>query len=867
MKNLKIDQLVQAASRVIAPLWPISTFAARNPWMGLEGQSFEEVAHWLNNLRGVDILPNKAMLSTAKNKGEIDQTILEKKLLQWLHSQSIDIQWEIAEAFCRNALTLDDIPTQLLSSSKVKKFAKKLNNLKVYNQKPQPIQPLSQLLEQHSNEKTAHLLDHHFIKWCKLYLDETEATWRLPKREKGFYYAWRQLIQHDPALRHTERQLLKDWPKKADDALKKALIELRIPYSEIQNYLEAHFLSLPGWAGMMLWRSQQSLEEQSLLLEFLAVRLSMEWMFVKPHLPFPMPRADKSTQIVPLIAAWLYWGDLDVRTWSQLSIREQKARLTLAERFDDITRRKLWLEAWEQTHAAHLRELITKKSSHSTVEETMHAQFVFCIDVRSEPFRRELEKAGPFETYGMAGFFGLEIETSELGNEHSHCSLPVILKPKQKVKETAAKSEFKVYQQNRNTVYSLNSTFKKMKQNPLASLVLPEISGPWLGLQMIARSFAPCKAASIFGRLRKAWLRKPSVKLSLDFNHHSETDIPVGFTEKEKVNYVRQALKMMGITQFAPLIVICGHGSHNTNNPYASSLDCGACGGASSGFNAQVLAELCNLPNVRKALESEGIVIPEDTIFTAAEHITTLDQLNWLHVPELSNTAQQAFDHINSVLPNVSQAASKERLMKLPHLGFKDLQSEVRRFAEDWSEVRPEWGLARNASFIIGNRQLTKELNLEGRAFLHSYDWKQDQDGNVLGSIISGPGTVAQWINLQYYASTVAPHYYGSGNKATQTVTSGLGVMQGNASDLLAGLPWQSVMSSDQEMYHAPLRLLVIIQAPREHVERLLNQAPHFRQKVKNGWLHLALIDPQGRWEDWRLANRTNKVKMRCENQ
>ncbi|ATH92018.1 DUF2309 domain-containing protein [Bacillus glycinifermentans] len=846
--DINIDESVQSAARVIAPLWPIETFAARHPWMGLEQQTFEQAARRLKQQLLVDIYPKPSMFHSAKQRGEIDESILKEKLMDWLDSHQPGMMRETAAAFCEAALKLDEIPEQLLSSRQVKKLAKQAAGWTIEEQETRFVQQQSVL----AGQKTAHLLDRHVIKWSKLYLDESQSAWRLPHREKGFYSAWRRLIEHDPALSRAERLRLNGWPEEPREALKRALRALDIPNGDVQGYFEAHLLSLPGWGGMMLWRSRQSRDEEGLLLEYLAVRLSMEWMLVEPYLPFSVPKPDKEMQFVPLIAAWLHWGGLTPDEWLNLSAAEQQARLTLARRFDDIMRRRLWLEAWEQTYADEIRKLTVNKPAAAEKSEPVLAQLAFCIDVRSEPFRRALEKSGPFETYGTAGFFGLTIETCELGSKHSHSSLPVILKPQHRVKETAEESSFKSYQEHKKAAASLSSAFKTMKQNLLAGMLLPEVSGPWLSLQMAARSLAPRKAGKAFRKARKSWLKKPQSKLSLDRIDTLEPGIPLGFTEEEKHAYARQALQMMGITdRFAPLVVICGHGSKSTNNPYASSLDCGACGGASGAFNARVLAALCNLPSVRQRLRSDGIFIPDDTVFAAAEHITTLDELHWLYVPELPPKAQQSFDRINSALPDVSRTVGAERLADLPQFGYKNPRNEIERFAEDWSEVRPEWGLARNASFIIGTRRLTRGANLEGRAFLHSYDWRNDRDGSILGNIISGPGTVAQWINLQYYASTVAPHYYGSGNKATQTVTSGLGVMQGNASDLLAGLPWQSVMLSDQEIYHAPLRLLVVIEAPREHIERLLEEDHSFRQKVENDWIILASIDSQGNWVNW----------------
>ena len=120
------------------------------------------------------------------------------------------------------------------------------------------VQTYSQRYENQGGQKIAQDLNCHMIKWCKLFLDESQAVWSMPNREKGFYHAWKRLVHHDPALKSSVRKQFKSLPEEADRALKEVLLALEIPYSEIQDYLEAHLLALPGWAGMMLWRSQQS---------------------------------------------------------------------------------------------------------------------------------------------------------------------------------------------------------------------------------------------------------------------------------------------------------------------------------------------------------------------------------------------------------------------------------------------------------------------------------------------------------------------------------------------------------------------------------------------------------------------------------
>ena len=109
--------------------------------------------------------------------------------------------------------------------------------------------------------------------------------------------------------------------------------------------------------------------------------------------------------------------------------------------------------------------------------------------------------------------------------------------------------------------------------------------------------------------------------------------------------------------------------------------------------------------------------------------------------------------------------------------------------SRDWAQVRPEWGLAGNAAFIAAPRKRTRGIDLDGRAFLHDYDWRADAEFAVLELIMTAPMVVASWINLQYFGSTVNNRVFGAGNKVLHNVTGTIGVLEGNAGDLKSGLP------------------------------------------------------------------------------
>ena len=665
-------------------------------------------------------------------------------------------------------------------------------------------------------------VDRVLSKWLAAFLDQGEAQWSMPNREEGFYAAWRDLAPYDGEIPCDGTDELPETP---DEALESVLGEY--PEPRWDEILEAHLASLPGWTGFVKQRAEEAdpwqVNYPITLEEYLAVRLTLTDLFDAPI--EPGTEADAASSVTETV------GD------------------------DDIPLPELFLSAWEESYRRDLLERVddtVTESSHGDGERPA-AQLVFCIDTRSEIIRRHLEAQGPYETHGYAGFFGIPMRHQGYDSAVEADACPPILEPQHHVLDrpkTDGSADADAHDRWTGLAHATRKHFKRLKTNVVAAFTFVEGAGSAYGSAMAARTLLPSGIARLRNAVdervpRPGEFCAPTVDYDDGDDHdHAEHDLPVGMTFEQKVEYAQTAFELMGWTEFARLVVFTGHASHTTNNPFDSSLDCGACAGNPGGPNARVLAAICNDEDVKAELRQRGYHIPEDTVFLAGEHNTTTDDVT-LFDGDAPESHREDLEELREALEAAREGAAAERAESMANADSNRGVAETERRAVDWAETRPEWGLAGNAAFVIGPRELTDDADLEGRAFLHSYDWTTDSDGAALEAIVTGPLVVTQWINNQYYFATVDNGVYGSGSKVTQNPVGNVGVVQGNGGDLMTGLPLQSLKADDDRPFHQPLRLSAVIHAPVDRVTEILREHEDVERLVANGWIGgLTVVDP-----------------------
>lgn len=661
------------------------------------------------------------------------------------------------------------------------------------------------------------------IKWCQAFFDDGQATLSMPGRYKGFYPSWRELAAFDEQLHHevpNHKVWLSTLSNNPNLVIVDCLARLQVPSTKTLHFLTLMLTSLPGWAGYIKYRLDWSQHSASSTLA-------------------PVTPADYLA--IRLVITCLIWPDAYQILTSPMNAlnRVKNGPHLIAD-----------IMAAEQRYARPLLQAIYQQSrlvDTSQQKSVVDAQIVFCIDVRSEPFRRALEAQGAYETLGFAGFFGLPVSVRVGDAVHAEPSCPVLLSPKHIVNEVGigTQAQCRRNEKGKKTLQIIKRSYHGLKYTFTTNFGLVEASGPCSGFWMLLKTLWPTWASKLSHSVSQ-WIRSvlrttPMIDLQQD-----ETGSISGITFEDQCDYAASALSTMGLVRdFAPIVVFCGHGSTSHNNAYATALDCGACGGRSGGINAQILANILNKPPVRHQLAQRGIVIPKTTSFIAAEHNTTTDAMTLFEQDSLGEEQQKNVQQLIEAFKEAQKINALNRCALLGVAANSDTAiSEVIERSVDWAQTQPEWGLAGNAAFIVAPRELTHNIDLQGRAFLHSYRWQDDVDGKSLETILTAPLVVAQWINSQYFFSTLDNVAFGSGSKITQNITGKIGVMQGNASDLMHGLPLQSVYKNDHDAYHESIRLLTVVHAPTSMIDPLIARQPILQKLFGHGWVHLAVIDP-----------------------
>lgn len=803
----RLDAVLQEVAGCISPVWPLKDYVAVNPYFGLCDRSFMSARTYLRVFSECETLMPIDYYAAQWRSGNLNASDIEQ------------------------ALTEIDWPTSIpsLDTSNILRILEQMKSTTV----PQRNSPVSRsrpvcCLTEHAAACSSFAW-HDYVtdeisKFCAAYYDEGQASWGNAWKHLPLFSAWREQMQID---RNAEilglknmRSLAGQLPSSPQAAINDLLIRMNVPYPLWSVVLLSQVYSLPGWFAWAKYQDEtNSTDDQpQAFLSLLAIRLAYDYA------------VGQSTGLQVDWNSYLRKGYASFQVEVTSEAQNGWLRYTLL-RASEIRYRKNLLRSLKD-HGER-RDRSQGANDGQSGGQALSAQILFCIDVRSERIRRHIEAFSPsIATLGCAGFFGLPIEYQLLGESQTTAQLPVLLQPKYRITEGLADSQGDEEAQlvhRRTNIRWWRKLWQSFKSSSLGSFGFVEVSGLLASLPLLSQTLGYSRPG--FHRadgLRSEQRLQPNVEVNES-----------GLSLEMQVDMAARLLNNLGMTHhFSRLVVFCGHFSHTHNNPLAAGLDCGACGGHSGAPNASLMALLLNRTEVRLALVPRGITIPPQTHFIAATHNTTTDSIEFMEPDQLPASHRKEFEELRDICRSAAAAVSLERL---PQLGATSLR-QLRHRAFDWSEVRPEWGLAGNVAFIVGPRSLTKGVDLNGQVFLHSYDAGQDPSGTVLEAIMTAPMIVTNWINMQYYASTVDNHHFGSGSKTIHNVVGKFGILSGNSGDLRTGLPIQSV--HDGVAYrHQPLRLLVVIEAPRSSIDRVLLRHELVANLVHNEWLSIVALE------------------------
>lgn len=653
------------------------------------------------------------------------------------------------------------------------------------------------------------------------YLDQGIAITHFPFENQGLINAVRNLEEHSVvSFFKTERarKLLHDKSCTITKLLEIVVGKDKEEYYE-QYVYDQQFLHR-GWSGMV-----STLEENPASLLY-PKKITLKDMITLEL----MLEIDELTN--RLGDSWKPLGNITSQPPQDLFADVQPS-----ERIEVI---KIWQDAFEWSYYdSVLAGLSLTAPMDETEKKPTNKSFqsIFCIDEREYSLRTYIERLDPqSETFGAPGFFGVEFYFHPFGAKFYDKLCPAPVTPKYLIKEIVKAHVDKSGTHKKEIMYHKHS--HKLVRGFFFSLFLGLRALGRLAVNLVWPTMSP-SIADAFSHMN------PDAELTII--HTDKTDqkkgLQIGFTVEEMADRVEKLLRCIGLTKnFAPLVYVVGHGSSSANNPHHGAHDCGACSGRPGLVNARVFAFMANYQPVRDVLKTRGLTIPKTTQFIGGLHDTASDEVMFYDEDVLTEVNQDLHHKNEKVFQDALNLNAKERSRRFKSIEttkhINKIRQDIKKRSVSFYEPRPELGHGTNALCIVGRRDLTKNLFLDRRAFLNSYDYTSDPEGSLLLSVLTPLGIVCGGINLEYYFSRMDNYKLGAGTKLPHNVMGLIGVSNSTDGDLRVGLPLQMIE------VHDPVRLLMVVEHYPEIVQKVIQSNPSLYEWFDNEWIHLVAFHP-----------------------
>lgn len=644
------------------------------------------------------------------------------------------------------------------------------------------------------------------------YLDQGVSIWEMPKNSRGFLATLREMerTSYKSLFRHKIAQNL----LLHSHCTIRQLLDMVVGDERLyEYYLFDMQFAHPGWSGMVavIENMPESLLDKRLisLHDLICVELLLEIDELEEREGGEFkPLAERCT--------------IDAKDLFEK---------TICTELDEVY--ALWQEAYEWTYLDQVIKGLSQKREKSE-KRNPSFQAVFCIDDRASSLRTYMEMEDKdCQTFGTAGFFNIPCYFQpEHGKFYTKiCPAPVT--PTHLVRESEAGIR-----------HRRDSHFGKTSKGFFSGLIMSQTMGFWSALKMVGSIFHPTESPAMVSSFKHM---DPGGRLSIENKDDAHVhDLQIGFTLDEMIEKVEWLLKSIGlVSDFAPLVYFIGHGASSVNNTYYAGYDCGACSGRAGSVNARVAADIANRQYVRLGLKARGINIPDSTRFIGGLHDTTRDEMEFYDLNVLPEQLRWLHEMKMELMAKVLLRNSRERARRfllVDHTApLHRVHEQVKLRALSLFEPRPEWNHATNAVCIVGSREHNKHLFLDRRAFLQSYDYKLDPEGDLLVAVLGAVTPVCGGINLEYYFSRVDNQRLGAGSKLPHNVMGLIGLTNGMEGDLRPGLPEQMVS------IHDPVRLLIVVEHYPEIVLNAIKCESATYEWFKNEWVLLCVIHPETR--------------------